>query len=75
MGTADWEQWGLAAATAVNRKAGVATQISGLTQLGAAPAFFAADPRFNSLSWTDGTDREQVELHRRSLLCGSQQRL
>ncbi len=54
-GTADWEQWGLAAATAVNRKAGVATQISGLTQLGAAPAFFAADPRFNSLSWTDGT--------------------
>ena len=54
-GTADWVDWGLSAATPVNRKSGVAPLISGLTLLGAAPARFASDPNWTKMTWTDGT--------------------
>jgi hypothetical protein len=50
-GSVDWVHWGDAA---LNRKAGVAAELSTYTELGAGQAqTYANDPR--GLSWTDGT--------------------
>ena len=42
-GTADWAHWGLNTASTVNRKAGVTTQISNITALGAAGRRFGIE--------------------------------
>ena len=53
-GTADWIRWGLTTAASVDRKSGVAAQISGLTPLGAVAGRFGADAHWSTHSWTDG---------------------
>jgi hypothetical protein len=52
-GTNDWTHWGLASATSINRKTGVAPQIGDLKAIGPRPVLRYADnlTRFN---WTDG---------------------
>ena len=54
-GTADWAHWALNNATSVNRKAGVTTQISNITPLGAAGRRFLGGRTRASYGWTDGT--------------------
>jgi lysophospholipase L1-like esterase len=54
-GTADWAHWALETATSVNRKAGVTTQISNITSLGAAGRRFLGGRARASYNWTDGT--------------------
>ena len=49
-GTTDWIHWGDAA---LNRKAGVTSQLSTYTTIGAAPVSLSTDLR--PLSWTDGS--------------------
>ncbi len=54
-GTADWAHWALNSASTVNRKAGVTTQISNITTLGAAGRRFVGGGARTGFSWTDGT--------------------
>ena len=54
-GTADWAHWGLNTASTINRKAGVSTQISNITALGAAGSRFVGGSARAAYNWTDGT--------------------
>ena len=54
LGTVDWAQWGLTAATSFNHKASGQGQISNYTTVGSAAATRFADHPFG-FTWTDGT--------------------
>ena len=55
-GTADWAHWGLSSASSFNHKAGVTSQISNFTSLGAAPLRYTGNPSVTTThGWTDGT--------------------
>lgn len=53
-GRADWVHWGLLSESSVNRKAGVARQISDRALLGSEPAYRFED-NANGYTWSDGT--------------------
>jgi hypothetical protein len=53
-GTSDWVHWGLETNTSVNRKAGVAPQISNFAPIGTATVSRYAD-NYTAFSWSDGT--------------------
>jgi hypothetical protein len=55
-GTNDWVHWGWVTAKSVNRKLGVAAQISNFTPIEAGPnEVFQLFDNYNGYSWTDGT--------------------
>ena len=54
LGTGDWAHWGITAATSFDHKAGVTSQISNYTMVGATAASRYADNGFG-YTWTDGT--------------------
>lgn len=53
-GRADWVHWGLLSESSVDRKAGVARQISDRALLGSEPAYRFED-NANGYTWSDGT--------------------
>ncbi|MDJ0906416.1 MAG: sulfatase-like hydrolase/transferase, partial [Woeseiaceae bacterium] len=54
-GSADWAHWARSSESSVNRKAGVTTQISNITTLGAAGRRFVGGSSRTAYNWTDGT--------------------
>src|SRR5262245_30555887 len=64
IGTLEWVHWGLRSETSINRKAGVAPQISNFALLDAPSGFsyvFQYADNYNGYSWTDGDPELAVD--------------